>query len=225
MKLVHPLLEGHVVIEDGGIFQLVIESPELYAEYLRELFSQIQGDEGRFVLSEGEEEYELSKYAEIIFNPFAVNVNDKRILSKLYNELERLANDTLYMETIEIISKIHRYIQLLDDQTVFALQNVENLNIIDLLKAFGVRIVDDSETFLEKIDQYIRVQAELLKRKLLIFVNPMSYMTQEQKREMELTAKYHKIGILFIDNMQNDFTGNTLYYIIDRDKCEIFAEK
>lgn len=101
MKLVHPNLEGQLLLNSPC--EWIIESPELFSRYVKELFEQSNGEEGNFVLSEGEKEISISKFAEIIINPFSINKNDKRILGKLYTRLNDLAvAEENYLLTQEI---------------------------------------------------------------------------------------------------------------------------
>ena len=81
MKLVHPKLEGQIIFSDEKPCQWVIESPEDFSLYVQELLRQSEGEEGQFVLSDGDKEKDISKYAEVIINPFAVNINDRKILT------------------------------------------------------------------------------------------------------------------------------------------------
>ena len=84
MKLAHPKLAGQLMLNNEKPCVWVIESPEDFLSYTQELYRQCDGEEGRFVLSEEEKEKEISKYAEIIFNPFAVNINDRKVMNRLY---------------------------------------------------------------------------------------------------------------------------------------------
>ena len=52
MKLVHFELSGVLLDDKTNFTEWIIESPDLFSEYVIELHSQIEGAEGRFVLSE-----------------------------------------------------------------------------------------------------------------------------------------------------------------------------
>lgn len=62
-----------------------------------ELAGQVEGKEGRFVLSDNEKEVDISKNVELIFNIFALDINERKLISKLYMELEKLlrTNDSM----------------------------------------------------------------------------------------------------------------------------------
>lgn len=92
MKLVHTNLNTAVLSDKYVFTEWIIESPKLYANYLQELFSQQNGEDGGFVLSDKEKELNLAKNMEIIVNPFQIEINGRKILNKLYAELEQLSN-------------------------------------------------------------------------------------------------------------------------------------
>ena len=62
-----------------------------FSKYLQELYEQCERKEGKFVLSDNDKELDLSKCVEIIGNPFAVDINNRKILGKLYAELDELS--------------------------------------------------------------------------------------------------------------------------------------
>ena len=72
MKLVHTSLNTAVLSDKYVFTEWIIESPKLYANYLQELFSQQNGEDGGFVLSDKEKELNLAKNMEIIVNPFQI---------------------------------------------------------------------------------------------------------------------------------------------------------
>lgn len=77
-------------------------------------------------------------------------------------------------------------------------------------------------SFSEKLAQYMKIMSELLGKKLLIFVNIRSYLENNQIRELMKNAVYNEISLLFIENIQRDFSKDEKYYIIDKDNCEIY---
>lgn len=87
MKLIHTELAGEILKERKAFSEWIIESPELFSGYLQEIYGQCAKREGRFVLSDGDKEVELTKVVEIITDPFAVDLNGRKILNRLYTEL------------------------------------------------------------------------------------------------------------------------------------------
>ena len=65
MKLVHCEISGILLNDNTDFTEWIMESPEVFSEYVQELNEQVLGAEGRFVLSEKDKEIELSKKADI----------------------------------------------------------------------------------------------------------------------------------------------------------------
>ena len=76
--------------------------------------------------------------------------------------------------------------------------------------------------FCERLVQYMKIMAELLGKKLMIFVNIRSYINEEQLKGVMETAVHNELVLLFIENIQRDFSNDRRYYIIDKDKCEVY---
>ena len=139
MKMVHSELSGEIISESAAFTEWTIESPKDFSEYLHELYCQYENGEGRFVLSQGDKIIELSKYLEIIVNPFTVEINSRKILNKLYIKLEKVSKEEqMYEETLELTAYIHEYLMRLEQQTNYILSFDDNLEIPALLKAVGI---------------------------------------------------------------------------------------
>ena len=70
-------------------------------------------------------------------------------------------------------------------------------------------------SFSEKIIQYMKIMSELMGKKLLVFVNIRSDLEKDQIQELMKNAVYNEIALLFIENIQRDFSKDKKYYIID----------
>ena len=79
MKLVHINLNEGILVDAINCTEWVIESPEYFSEYVMELAGQVEGKEGRFVLSDNEKEVDISKLNNIqqeMYNK-AVSLSDE----------------------------------------------------------------------------------------------------------------------------------------------------
>lgn len=223
MKLVHPDLGFQIQFGQGNVCELVIESPGSFAKYVQELLRQTEGEEGDFVLSEGDKEYPLSKYAELIVNPLAVDINDKKILNKLYHELaERSVEDEMYLLTQKVMADLQSYFYQLEQGCPYMLESDLEIDMVAVLKAMGVKLENYSDDFFENIVQYIKILAELMGKRICIFVNIRSYLDEAQVEQLIEMAAYNEIALLFIEKSQDGFSNGIVRYIIDKDNCEIY---
>ena len=222
MILAHPSINSQLCINDSNITEWIIESPELFTKYLCELCSQVNGSEGLFVLSEEDKELSISKVVEIISNPLTIDINDKKILTKIYNELQSLANDeTMYLRTREIVSALQEYFYELEHNYETTLVIDEDIELPALFRVLGVKTESDSLDFFEKLIQYIKIQNVILNKKLIVLVNIRSFLTNEQLEQLFLFMCHNEIKLLLYESIQRDFTESTKKYIIDVDQCEI----
>ena len=223
MKLVYADVSGEIITEKKSFTEWIIESPGLFSKYLQELYEQCERKEGKFVLSDNDKELDLSKCVEIIGNPFAVDINNRKILGKLYAELDELSGkEQMFEKTMRLTATVHEYILDLEQETNYILQFDNELEISALLKALGVRYEVIEDSFFERIVRYIKIAADVLKTKLFVFVNIRSFLSDIQMMELVKEISYQNIKVLFIENQDRDCLEGGFRYIIDKDGCEIY---
>lgn len=223
MKLVHSELSGEL-LKDKTIFtEWIIESPELFARYLQELYGQYAKCEGKFVLSQDIKELDISKYVEIITDPFAVDLNGRKIIDKLYTELNELSKtEMMYTKTLQLAQHIQEYLLDLESNTNHILQFNSEIDITGLLKTMDVKIEDYTEKFFERLVCYIKNVIGVLSVKVFVFINLRSYLTDNQMEELIQEITYQEVHALFIENQERTCLKGGIRYIIDKDGCEIY---
>ena len=103
MKLVHPEMDYALLGNENVCMEWIIENPQTFSSYVQEIRQQCNGEEGKFVLSHGDKELNFAKSVELIFDLLSVDCNDKRILTKLYTQLEQLAyGEQFFVQTQEL---------------------------------------------------------------------------------------------------------------------------
>lgn len=194
-----------------------------FSEYVLELSAQVSGSEGRFVLSEKDKELDLAKKADVIFNPLTVDVNSRKILSKLYLELSNLSNgEQMYIKTVELLRHLQEYMLDLEQCTEYILEFDQEIDISALLKAVNIRYETKDMDFQERLIQYMKILAAMAGIKVFIFVNLRSYLTDHQMQEVIKEMKYQDVKGLFIESQQKGCIEGVKQYIIDIDRCEIY---
>lgn len=203
MKLVHTNLNTAVLSDKYVFTEWIIESPKLYAYYLQELFLQQNGEEGRFVLSDKEKELNIAKNMEIIVNPFQIEINGRKILNKLYAELDQLSkSELMYVKTLELTGKIQEYLLELEQNTEYVLEFDMDLDMPALFKSVGIRYEVQETDFFEQIIRYIKIAVNVLATKVFVFINLRSYLTDLQMQELIKEISYQDVKGLFIEIMK-----------------------
>lgn len=209
-------------LEENRISQLIIENKDVMYEMVSELFAQIQGSDGSFVLSDADgKELKLSKTVDCILEPVSLKINNKRNITQLFSEMSTYCNDTLYDDKHKINSQI---VDLLDNLSMSLGYNVEfDLDILNdnLFKAMNVKFSEDYENLKEKIIQYISVVSQLNQTVLLVFVNLSNYVTASVLTSICEYALGKKVNVLLIEASESFHDPIEKSYIIDNDLCII----
>lgn len=221
MKLTHTELEKQLVFETGKAVEWIIESPASFSKYIRDLYEIMQDNKGKFTLSDEDEIIDFQKYAELIIDPFLLDFHNRQIQKKLYAELQNLAvGSEFYLQTQELKSQIQKYFIDLEYASGYDLEIADEIDLPAIFKAVGIQLDGgNEETLFERIAIYIKIMAELLKKKLVILVNSRSYLTSDQIDQIAELCMYSEVGLLLIENVQRDFSKKRNYCIIDCDEC------
>lgn len=223
MKLVHFELSSPLISEKMNFTEWIIEAPQFFSLYVQELLMQKRGGEGGFVLSEGEKELAVSKSAEIIFSPFLLDLNDRTMINKLYAELEGIAySEKFFIRTQELKQEIYKYLFELEQEADYFMTFSEEIDLSGIFKTVGAKLEIVQEDLLDRMVCYIKALARLMGRKLFIFINLRSYLSDLQLKQLIQKLKYEEIGVLFLENQERGCICGSLRYIIDKDGCEIY---
>lgn len=211
-----------IILEENRAHIWVIESPALMRHYLGGLIRQVDSQDGPYVLSENGKELEISKYLDIVLNPFEIDLNDRKCINKVYMELKELAFDErYYLQTQQLFSAIERYLMELEQDMCVDLHH-EGLDMTYFFKAAGIKIEDDESDLISCLGQYLHVISKLLNKKVVIFVNLSSYLEKAEMIALLEQAFYLKIFLIFLEKEEICLDILSKCYIIDVDGCEIF---
>lgn len=111
MKLVYYEYGIKINFRENRIQTLVLERPKVFAEFVQTFFQQFQGKDGAIILSD-QDEINIHKEVELIMDPINIDINNKRVIGQLYNELHNIANESLE-EKFKINSEIVNYLDQL----------------------------------------------------------------------------------------------------------------
>ena len=220
MKIIHPIFQEPIILEDDKVCVIQIENKRCYRELLCEIFYQSNHTlEGRFLVTEEAKNFDLGKDVHII----SIDSNQRKIISKLYQRLEATAEESdFYLETQEVLSKIQKFISLLTDNETVALNFKEEVSLQDLFKIADVKIECENIRLLEKLLDYLGIVQEFLKPKCIIVMGLKQFFEKEELEEIYKFAVYQEIRLILIENVMD--VGNYEWeekVIIDGDLCEI----
>lgn len=222
MKLCFPEIDHVFDTEQPYVNTLVIENQKMFYHVLMDLFRQIDGEEGKAVLSLNNKLLSIPKYLECLtsFTPF--DLNQKNLLSKANIQLEKLAMESEYYERVmEILSHLE---SLLLDMSVEMTGELEfsKINIGSLIKSIGLTFADEYTSLGEKIINYMELVREYDRDKLFVTVNLRSYLDDMETSLFFQTLLQHQFHVVMLENKEYNRFKNEHRYIIDSDLCEIF---
>lgn len=221
MNLVSPMFSSSIEIGEGDVFSLVIENQTLFRKYLMDLHNQVNGLDGEIVLSENSKLLPIKQYVDILdtFTPFEINT--KTVLNHIYSTLcQKAMSEDTYVKTTELLSRIERYMtELCFDLPVDT--EYKKLDISSVVKAVQPMIVNDSETDIETILDYMSLMLDFEHKKLFVFVNLRSYFPDHEIELFIKTVKLKQMQVMLLESSSRRKTDGMKQLIIDSDLCEI----
>ena len=212
-----------VDIEEGKVSVLVIENPSIMRNILLELEAQLQGESGNFVLSADYEPVSIHKNLVLVKDPLNIDCNDKKILTKLYqniadeekmhNSTERDKFDVAYLE----------YLKELCLLSPLPLAYDERLSLAELLKIAHVVIDHAARNYVENLWLYIKVMGELLHIKVFAFVNLKCFLSNDELNLLYKQCFYEQKLLLLIESYDLPFRTDEKKCIVDVDGCVIYC--
>ena len=223
MKLINSLMKFEIVTEEGYFNSLIIENRDFFRSAIQDIYSQINGREGNFVLSENNKIIDFSKNAELITQFVPFESNSKKLITKLYSSIKSSVTEPdIYMKIAEIKSNIFRYMDSIANEFDFNVKYNEDFDITVLLKMVDLKFESEYETLSENVLEYILNSEGLEGSKLHILVNFRSYVNKDELECFCTTLVKHNISLLLIDNFEYEKFDCEKRVIVDEHFCEIY---
>lgn len=204
---------------------LVIEEKVMRLKIVEDLYKQYSGEEGKFVLSEGDKVFKIQKIADILLNPFSIDCNNRKVLAKLYQEIQDCGNENFYSEKEKINADVLSLLDKIMLNSPYQITTALNMELADLCKLYHVQLERTGDTLLEQLMDYIKVMSQLCECKVFILLNFIVYLNDEERKHLYEFASYQKIYLLFIEYYQPTLVADEKSCIIDKDGCIIDIEK
>lgn len=207
--------------------RIIIENTTAYRSVIEELLQQINGEEGQWVLSEENKILKISERIHCVINPFALEVNSKKIVNKIFDIAQReVMESKLYLESSQLFSDITNFVETMICQMEYPLTYQENFGLNELLKMVGFRLQDLNGNLLEKILDYIKIYHQLLGYEIFILLDAEAYLSENEIYDLLRHAEYEKVHIVIIASVLRECDySREQRFIIDKDLCEIYCEK
>lgn len=223
MKLVHPDFYCQLEFSENKILVLVLESPKDFTKFLNELRCQIEGEDGKWILSEDGNILKITKACSMIIDPFSIDVNQRKILTALYSSIASEVNTSeLMLEWNSLCADIVRVLEAMAKTTDFSLSYHEEFDLKDFLKYCNFHFSVEEGSLLEKLLYYFETAKQVLGIKLFVLINIKSYLTKEEIGYLYEQAFYKKYYLLLVEcNTSEEKSALEKTVIIDNEGCLI----
>mgnify|MGYP003091506614 FL=1 len=224
MKIINKNWQRKIEIEDNIIYTLVFENKKYYRENIIELINQNKGNEGSYILSNDNKEISFDKNSYIITDIFNIDINNKKVLTKIYSLLLKEIVEDISSYN-ELSTNIRVYFEKLIFNSSLEIEQGEEIDMSSLLKLGDFKIHVENDDILEKFLKFLKVLSELCSYKIIFVVGLHTVFTQDEIIEIYKEVCLNKINIINIEYQQFNNLSNENYkeivYIFDGDNCEI----
>lgn len=221
MKIVLMGIERVFECTGDGVCSVVIESPKLFYGIVSDIQKQIDGFEGKSVLSEENKVLRMDKYAEQIMQFIPFDMNKKTLLNKISLEMQKMAvGADFFMETNELLAAWEKLCMNLEFEMPVNL-NFTKINIESLIKSSGIMVDEEYDSLAAKIIDYIQLVEAFENRKLFVLVNMRSFVEDDEMQCFINTVLERNYQVLMLDNIEHKLLKGEKRYLVDENLCEI----
>ena len=194
MKINFSLLDEPMEVNLGTV--LVIEDVSVFAQLVKEF-------------------YQYDEQLLLITDILGYDINTSQVLKLLHTDIVSQLNDKP-----EVRSEIDSLVSLITD--IIMAECIENeldieydeITLLELIKALGVRIETKSCTVFEKIFEILQIFKYLVKKRILVFVNSLSYFSKDEIYQILEYTKLSQADVLFLEPRQIE---GIQQFILDKD--------
>lgn len=202
--------------------ELLIDSADMFRTFVTRLWSQYTTNEDFIVFSEEEKEVRLEKIGDIILNPLQIDINNRKIITKIYQEMIQDSLDSRHEQMFGLMTQMERFIIDACESSEYPLTYDTNPNMVELLKLYNVRVDNSDMDLQSRIIAYVKLAHRVLNTSLFIFVNIKSFFSDEVLDMILQSLHYEKVNILLIERNETPCLSSQTRIIIDKDACVIY---
>lgn len=222
MKIAHPELKMIIEDSEGIVNVIVIENEKFFCRTVQDIYAQINGNDGEYIISNDNEPVQWGRNSELITQYVPFEVNKKALITKLYNKLKKEALENYYVETCEVTGQIFKYAAQISNSINADIVFDNNIDISGLFKLANIKFEESGNSIADKMLSYMLNVRELDGDKWFIAVGLKSYLSKAELIEMYKSIALNKLRLLLIECSDKETLEGEKKYIIDTDLCEIY---
>ena len=192
---------------------LVIEDVSVFAQLVKEFYQY--DEQSNLTIFDSKIRSIRSSELLLITDILGYDINTSQVLKLLHTDIVNQLNDKP-----EVRSEIDSLVSLITD--IIMAECLENeldieydeITLLELVKVLGIRIETKSCTVFEKIFEILQIFKYLVKKKILVFVNGLSYFSKDEIYQILEYIKLLQADVLFLEPRQ---IKGIQQFILDKD--------
>lgn len=222
MKLISDFFENAFELKCTELNILVIENKQFFRRLIYDLKESVSGNESYFKIIENLEEKDLSKMSAFITDVFDININESKIINKIYNLLIEESNGSeLYDQKIKFENEINKFIEELIFKFDYDL-TYDNIDYKNIFKGVNLHMEDNFQGLMGKLLEYIDISYKLLDKKIFFILNLNCYFNSNELEELKRYLCYNNVVVVLLQNrLDLEIQKSENIKIIDSDLDDI----
>jgi CRISPR-associated protein, csn2 family len=218
LRFIHDYLNHPFEWSKDRIPVLVIENKAFYREIITDI---LHWADNQLIKMDMLNKNGLKiKRVDILSNPLDLNFNNRSVHKFLETTVHRYLNEQYEMK-LELINSIQLLLYQSLEHIGFQIEISDDIQVKNLLGVLSAQIVDDSESQIESLMNYLEVMSTSGVAECFIFLNLKHYFT-----DVELVNLYHfclnrEINIFLVEAEHRPLRKEKVF-IVDDDLCEIY---
>lgn len=192
---------------------LVIEDVSVFAQLVKEFYQY--DEQSNLTIFDSKIRSIRSSELLLITDILGYDINTSQVLKLLHTDIVNQLNDKP-----EVRSEIDSLVSLITD--IIMAECLENeldieydeITLLELVKVLGIRIETKSCTVFEKIFEILQIFKYLVKKKILVFINSLSYFSKDEIYQILEYIKLLQADVLFLEPRQ---IKGIQQFILDKD--------
>lgn len=190
----------------------------MYRNLIHELLIQSQSGSGDFYLSDNGEELDISHAITIITDLFSVDSNDRKIISRLIQQISKEYAGT--QAFYDVLHALNTFGCSVCNNSVFPLVFNDAVQVSEVAKLLAFHIDEQCGSLIDEFLQYCNLSMQILKKQLFVTVGMKDIINSEEYTNVIESACYQHIPLIMIERHMHDGMDDPNYLtIIDHDMC------
>ena len=223
MRVSYKYLSNAVVFDDRKAKIIAIENKELFRNTVMELY--LGNPNELFVFSKNFSPVSFDKKVRFIGDVLNFNYNDKKLITKIYSDIENIVNDMYYENILRIKEQMICLCDKITERMEFDVDFDDNIETLSLIKACSFSLKDDSDSPLEKLLRFIKLTRDYLGIEFFVMQNLCLYFSESQMETFLRNISIEKFNIIDIEHTVPDLNIESAdsadVIIIDNDFCVV----